>query len=115
MTKLLKCDRWFNGPHFLWKEEDEWPKLESTKPESLSAEDSEVRDTRSRSVNVMAGVVKCEEPQDPVTRIIHYYSRLKTFYVIQFFPLFLALGDCLFGCFCHRLSNPLPYLFRCGL
>ncbi|XP_072027825.1 uncharacterized protein [Amphiura filiformis] len=74
MTKLLKCDRWFNGPHFLWKEEDEWPKSESTEPESLSTQDSEVRDTRYRSVNVMAGVVKGEEPQDPVTRIIHYYS-----------------------------------------
>jgi transposase InsO family protein len=78
MEKLLKTDRWFQGPHFLWKEESEWPECKLSSLKTLSTEDPEVRKSgvcnSGSSVKVGVGVVKYDELQDPVIRIINQYS-----------------------------------------
>lgn len=40
--KFLKCRRWINGPEFLHRSEEEWPKLDVDHQENC-ADDSEVK------------------------------------------------------------------------
>ena len=41
IDKLLKSERWFNGPQFLWKPKSEWP-TSPEKKEEISSQDPEV-------------------------------------------------------------------------
>ncbi len=66
MEKLLKCERWFNGPQFLWKATSEWPGRSFALDETLSNQDPEVR--------VKVGVVKSIAEPDAVTTLTHHYS-----------------------------------------
>ncbi|XP_072048282.1 uncharacterized protein [Amphiura filiformis] len=68
IEKLLKSERWFNGPQFLWKPKSEWP-TSPDKTEEISNQDPEVR------IKVGVGLVECSDGvQDPITKVVNHCS-----------------------------------------
>ncbi|XP_025761326.1 uncharacterized protein LOC112846194 [Oreochromis niloticus] len=63
---FLKCRRWINGPEFLYKSEEEWPKLD-VEYSVISADDPEVK--KDLTMNVIV-----KELQNPTNYLIHYFS-----------------------------------------
>ncbi|XP_023192317.1 uncharacterized protein LOC111609249 isoform X1 [Xiphophorus maculatus] len=71
--EFLKCKRWINGPEFLHRSEEEWPKLE-VDHHVIPADDPEVK--RDLTVSVIVN-----ESQNATNYLIHYFSawtKLKT-------------------------------------
>ncbi|XP_062391066.1 uncharacterized protein LOC134078917 [Sardina pilchardus] len=73
VTDLLKNDRWLEGPAFLWRNEEDWPKavLDIT----MDSSDEEVR--REETVNA----INIYDASNPTDHLIVYFSdwrRLKT-------------------------------------
>ena len=76
IEELLKDKRWLEGPEFLWKTKDCWPKLESDDVSTVKEDDPEVKNGKSLAITTKPLVI--QSLNDIFARISSWY-RLKRF------------------------------------